>query len=213
MLTSRVLLAVPRSDRRACIFETESAFSPNAPRAQGHRFFFSFSSLSLSCPVAASFLPLMSSCGDMTQHNIFNRHNRTSVSLDSLGSQTDDESANTSPASVHATDSPIATFSPSAIPPDKVPKQEDRNVSPSALLDDSKQALKPEKEKRKRSRVTPEQLVHLERFFLIDRSPTATRRRDISELLGMQERQTQIWFQNRCAFYHLPRHRWLTSAS
>ncbi|KAG6820308.1 hypothetical protein H0H93_002395 [Arthromyces matolae] len=55
-------------------------------------------------------------------------------------------------------------------------------------------------EKRKRSRVTPEQLQHLERFFLLDRSPTAARRREISELLGMQERQTQIWFQNRHAF-------------
>lgn len=54
-----------------------------------------------------------------------------------------------------------------------------------------------DKEKRKRSRVTPEQLVHLERFFSIDRSPTAVRRKEISELLGMQERQTQIWFQNR----------------
>lgn len=53
------------------------------------------------------------------------------------------------------------------------------------------------KEKRKRSRVTPEQLAHLERFFATDRSPTAAKRREISELLGMQERQTQIWFQNR----------------
>ncbi|KAI5121235.1 hypothetical protein M0805_007242 [Coniferiporia weirii] len=55
------------------------------------------------------------------------------------------------------------------------------------------------REKRKRSRVTPEQLTHLERFFAADRSPTAARRREISELLGMQERQTQIWFQNRRA--------------
>ncbi|KAI0762056.1 hypothetical protein BC629DRAFT_1597134 [Irpex lacteus] len=55
------------------------------------------------------------------------------------------------------------------------------------------------KEKRKRSRVTPEQLAHLERFFATDRSPTAAKRREISELLGMQERQTQIWFQNRRA--------------
>jgi regulatory protein PHO2 len=54
-----------------------------------------------------------------------------------------------------------------------------------------------EKEKRKRSRVTPDQLVHLERIFATDRSPTAIRRREISELLGMNERQTQIWFQNR----------------
>lgn len=54
--------------------------------------------------------------------------------------------------------------------------------------------------KRKRSRVTPEQLAHLERFFATDRSPTAAKRREISELLGMQERQTQIWFQNRYFF-------------
>ncbi|KAF8556164.1 homeobox-domain-containing protein, partial [Imleria badia] len=56
-----------------------------------------------------------------------------------------------------------------------------------------------EREKRKRSRVTPEQLVHLERFFAVDRSPTAARRKEISDMLGMQERQTQIWFQNRRA--------------
>ncbi|KAG2090900.1 uncharacterized protein F5147DRAFT_724314 [Suillus discolor] len=56
-----------------------------------------------------------------------------------------------------------------------------------------------EREKRKRSRVTPEQLIHLERFFSMDRSPTAARRKEISDLLGMQERQTQIWFQNRRA--------------
>ena len=53
------------------------------------------------------------------------------------------------------------------------------------------------KEKRKRSRVTPEQLVQLERIFVMDKSPTAQRRKEISEMLGMQERQTQIWFQNR----------------
>ncbi|RDB30964.1 Homeobox protein Hox-B3 [Hypsizygus marmoreus] len=58
---------------------------------------------------------------------------------------------------------------------------------------------KSDKEKRKRSRVTPEQLTHLERFFTHDRSPTAARRREISDLLGMHERQTQIWFQNRRA--------------
>ncbi|KAH7884588.1 hypothetical protein F5I97DRAFT_1938024 [Phlebopus sp. FC_14] len=58
---------------------------------------------------------------------------------------------------------------------------------------------KSDREKRKRSRVTPEQLVHLERFFAMDKSPTAARRKEISDLLGMQERQTQIWFQNRRA--------------
>ncbi|KAK7032971.1 U1 snRNP 70K protein [Favolaschia claudopus] len=60
-------------------------------------------------------------------------------------------------------------------------------------------ALKSDADKPKRSRVTPEQLVHLERFFALERSPTATRRREIGELLGMHERQTQIWFQNRRA--------------
>ncbi|KAH9028529.1 hypothetical protein EDB84DRAFT_275196 [Lactarius hengduanensis] len=63
----------------------------------------------------------------------------------------------------------------------------------------SSRSMGGEREKRKRSRVTPDQLVHLERFFSMDRSPTAARRREISELLGMQERQTQIWFQNRRA--------------
>lgn len=57
--------------------------------------------------------------------------------------------------------------------------------------------IAPLREKRKRSRVTPEQLVRLEHFFALDRSPTASRRREISALLNMQERQTQIWFQNR----------------
>ncbi|KAF9523539.1 hypothetical protein CPB83DRAFT_839625 [Crepidotus variabilis] len=56
-----------------------------------------------------------------------------------------------------------------------------------------------EKEKQKRSRVTPEQLVHLEQYFSVDRCPTSARRKDISENLGMPERQTQIWFQNRRA--------------
>ncbi|KAH8994794.1 hypothetical protein EDB92DRAFT_1943515 [Lactarius akahatsu] len=63
----------------------------------------------------------------------------------------------------------------------------------------SSRSMGGEREKRKRSRVTPDQLIHLERFFSMDRSPTAARRREISELLGMQERQTQIWFQNRRA--------------
>ncbi|KAF8638700.1 hypothetical protein AX17_001995 [Amanita inopinata Kibby_2008] len=55
------------------------------------------------------------------------------------------------------------------------------------------------KEKKKRLRVTPVQLAQLEHFFAINRSPTAARRKEISNTLGMQERQTQIWFQNRRA--------------
>ena len=53
------------------------------------------------------------------------------------------------------------------------------------------------REKRKRSRVTPDQLTQLESFFAANRSPTAARRKEISDMLGMTERQTQIWFQNR----------------
>ena len=55
------------------------------------------------------------------------------------------------------------------------------------------------REKRKRSRVTPDQLTQLESLFAANRSPTAARRKEISDMLGMTERQTQIWFQNRCA--------------
>ncbi|KAJ7274566.1 hypothetical protein B0H12DRAFT_404492 [Mycena haematopus] len=68
--------------------------------------------------------------------------------------------------------------------------------------DEDEKGLKSDKsdpEKPKRSRVTPEQLVHLERFFAVERSPPASRRREIGKLLGMHERQTQIWFQNRRA--------------
>lgn len=53
--------------------------------------------------------------------------------------------------------------------------------------------------KRKRSRVTPAQLAQLERAFAKDRSPTAARCTEIGEMLGMRERQTQVWFQNRRA--------------
>lgn len=76
-----------------------------------------------------------------------------------------------------------------------------RSRLPSASSIKGKTDRDNDKEKRKRSRVTPEQLVHLERFFSVDRSPTAARRKEISELLGMQERQTQIWFQNRLDGY------------
>lgn len=77
------------------------------------------------------------------------------------------------------------------------PEVNQRRVSAAGGSGSSSRSAGAEREKRKRSRVTPDQLVHLERFFSMDRSPTAARRREISELLGMQERQTQIWFQNR----------------
>jgi hypothetical protein len=57
--------------------------------------------------------------------------------------------------------------------------------------------LKQRPEKRKRSRVTPEQLIELEREFSTNRTPTGAERKAISDRLGMNERQTQIWFQNR----------------
>ena len=50
---------------------------------------------------------------------------------------------------------------------------------------------------RKRFRVTPVQLAHLERVFAEDRFPTAAKRKEIADVLGMNERQTQVWFQNR----------------
>ncbi|EIW57792.1 homeobox-domain-containing protein [Trametes versicolor FP-101664 SS1] len=55
------------------------------------------------------------------------------------------------------------------------------------------------KQRRKRSRTTQEQLAKLEEYFAADQSPTSARRRDIAQELGLDERQTQIWFQNRRA--------------
>ncbi|KAG8814938.1 hypothetical protein FRC19_001386 [Serendipita sp. 401] len=54
-------------------------------------------------------------------------------------------------------------------------------------------------EKARRNRVTPEQLIELEKEFAINRTPNGAQRKAISERLGMKERQTQIWFQNRRA--------------
>jgi hypothetical protein len=58
-------------------------------------------------------------------------------------------------------------------------------------------APKDDRERRKRNRVTPEQLVQLETAFSKDRSPTSTERRELSTRIGMAERAVQIWFQNR----------------
>ena len=58
-------------------------------------------------------------------------------------------------------------------------------------------APKDDRERRKRNRVTPEQLVQLEAAFTKDRSPTSTERRELSNRIGMAERAVQIWFQNR----------------
>jgi hypothetical protein len=61
--------------------------------------------------------------------------------------------------------------------------------------------------KRKRGRVNPAQLAYLERAYTADRSLDATRRKEISQKLGMDERQTQIWFQNRRAKAKMLAHR------
>ncbi|KAJ7284823.1 hypothetical protein C8J57DRAFT_1052956 [Mycena rebaudengoi] len=91
-----------------------------------------------------------------------------------------------SPTSALSTQSPLTNRPPSA-------------NSETEEEEDSSSSTKSDPEKPKRSRVTPDQLVHLERFFAAERSPPASRRREISDLLGMNERQTQIWFQNRRA--------------
>ncbi|CAL1715730.1 unnamed protein product [Somion occarium] len=120
----------------------------------------------------------------------------------------DDDQASSSLSSPSSTTSPLTPDESRA--PSSEPTTKDTEDAPkepasgpqrtrSASVASGKGSNTDSKEKRKRSRVTPEQLIHLERFFSMDRSPTAARRKEISESLGMQERQTQIWFQNRRA--------------
>ncbi|KAJ3509055.1 hypothetical protein NLJ89_g5416 [Agrocybe chaxingu] len=133
----------------------------------------------------------------MAQHSGFVRQQRASLHLDPVYTQTDGGSTYASPASSSAMLSPASAVLPSS---QEVKQEGDEDKEPSSGPQRSSSTSgKNDKEKRKRSRVTPEQLIHLERFFAIDRSPTAAKRKDISDLLGMQERQTQIWFQNRRA--------------
>jgi regulatory protein PHO2 len=128
---------------------------------------------------------------------------RTSTSMrrDSVDESTDSSSESTEPA--HSPGPTPASARSSSLGSDSEPLDLDDDREPASGPQRPRSATslhasaKAEKEKRKRSRVTPEQLVHLERFFAVDRSPPAGRRREISERLGMQERQTQIWFQNR----------------
>ncbi|KAL1745743.1 hypothetical protein HDZ31DRAFT_35674 [Schizophyllum fasciatum] len=54
-------------------------------------------------------------------------------------------------------------------------------------------------DKKKRQRVSSAQLAQLESIFAVERTPTQERRREISQTLGMDERQTKVWFQNRRA--------------
>ncbi|KIK10317.1 hypothetical protein K443DRAFT_118259 [Laccaria amethystina LaAM-08-1] len=114
----------------------------------------------------------------------------------------EDHSSDGSPTSAITSCSPTTTSfdnhqSPQEL--DRVKSEDERELVSGPIRSQSGSSAKSDKEKRKRSRVTQEQLVHLERYFKADHNPTATRRREISEQLGMQERQTQIWFQNRRA--------------
>ncbi|KAI3604481.1 homeobox transcription factor [Moniliophthora roreri] len=125
------------------------------------------------------------------------RRGQLHVDPTALPKSLDKESNVSTPLSATATDSPITplttpTFSTSSESAD----YDAREHSSTSHMDLSDILVR---EKRKRCRVTPDQLKHLERIFATDRSPTAARRREISEILGMQERQTQVWFQNRRA--------------
>lgn len=113
-----------------------------------------------------------------------------------------------SPPSASSTPSQSATFGRTRSATIATPLGDDeqkpssigpQRVRSATLSSPSASTARTNLQKRKRSRVTPEQLAHLERVFAQDRSPTAARRKEISEQLGMQERQTQIWFQNRRA--------------
>lgn len=83
---------------------------------------------------------------------------------------------------------------------------EDDEYTPHSRSDAS-QANRDGPLKRKRGRVNPAQLAYLERAYTADRSLDATRRKEISQKLGMDERQTQIWFQNRRAKAKMLAHR------
>ncbi|KAF5359643.1 hypothetical protein D9756_003181 [Leucocoprinus leucothites] len=84
--------------------------------------------------------------------------------------------------------------------PADLPQLHDRSSSPSrrekALLSTSPKEDLP---KKKRGRLTKEQLAQLERLFAVDCSPTVVRRREIALQVGCPERQIQVWFQNRRA--------------
>jgi len=83
----------------------------------------------------------------------------------------------------------------------------DDEYTPNLRSDGSSQVNNNVPIKRKRGRVNPAQLAYLERAYTADRSLDATRRKEISQKLGMDERQTQIWFQNRRAKAKLLAHR------
>ncbi|RPD60980.1 hypothetical protein L226DRAFT_522832 [Lentinus tigrinus ALCF2SS1-7] len=110
------------------------------------------------------------------------------------------ESVASSPSLSSALSPADSDVAPHAPPATGAPKPQNpiirRAISCSALAGPEG---RPVKQRRKRSRVNPEQLVKLEEIFATDNSPTSSKRKDIAQQLGMDERQTQIWFQNRRA--------------
>ena len=117
----------------------------------------------------------------------------------------DDPSSSSSPPQ-HSpdTDSPdgpaLKQTPPLSDPPTVEPSSgAHRTLKSSAARDTviNLKAPKDDRERRKRNRVTPEQLIQLENAFSKDRSPTSTERRELSNRIGMAERAVQIWFQNR----------------
>lgn len=142
----------------------------------------------------------------MTPRDIFNtRAERASLRIDPTSYHASDASATPSPrasATSQSPNTPISSARPSPSGSDTPDAEEEKEKEPASgptRSTSTTNGTKSERERRKRSRVTPDQLVHLEQFFSVERSPTATRRKEISEMLGMEERQTQVWFQNRLA--------------
>ncbi|KAF8920134.1 homeobox domain-containing protein [Mucidula mucida] len=130
------------------------------------------------------------------------RAKRASLHIDPSSFHGSDASASPSPrasATSQSPNTPISSARPSPSGSDLPDADEEKEKEPAWGPERSSTTKKSDGERRKRSRVTPDQLVHLEQFFAVERSPTAARRKEISDMLGMEERQTQVWFQNRRA--------------
>ncbi|KAF8651001.1 hypothetical protein AX16_004987 [Volvariella volvacea WC 439] len=139
-----------------------------------------------------------------TQSPPADAHLQPDTVLQSLDSPSHNEnniqSLQATPSTLSSTHSPTSLVSP-----EDIQSSQDKESEPSSGPQrNKKRSAQPsaqgEPEKRKRHRVTPEQLVQLEHWFKYKQSsPNAEERREISQRLGMGERQTQIWFQNRRA--------------
>lgn len=88
------------------------------------------------------------------------------------------------------------------VPRQDAPPSASNRFSLTAGCPSSKSGSAPENPKH-RLRVTAHQRVQLEKFFVNDRSPDAHQYHEISQLLGMPEHQTRVWFRNKYAHCHL----------